>query len=61
MRWLATKRSIWLHLILVIWHKYVMLGRPDPYFSEGAGGARLQVNWTENKAKVLEKGYRIII
>ena len=30
-----------MHLILVIWHKFMMLGRPDPYFSKGVGGARL--------------------
>ena len=32
---IATKRSDWLHLILVIWPKYVMLDTPDPYFSKG--------------------------
>jgi len=32
---IATKRSDWLHLIHVIWPKYVMLDRPDPYFSKG--------------------------
>ena len=33
----ATKWSDWLHLILVTWHKFMILGGPDPYFSEGVG------------------------
>jgi len=50
MCWLATKRSDWLHLILVTWHKFMMLGRPDPYFSKWAGGARLVATFTDFEA-----------